>query len=176
MEIETKRLLLRPLRDDDALAMVHALNNYDVSKYLSRVPFPYTANDAAFFINLTRSYDPRSKVCAITFKCAPDELIGVVSYEDNLEFGYWLRQCCWGMGLMSEAASALVNYAFAEGGLDALNASYWNPISGHILRNLGFDETHQSVLFSKAQNRDVPVTKLRLTREVWLEKQKGRAI
>jgi RimJ/RimL family protein N-acetyltransferase len=50
-----------------------------------------------------------------------------------------------------------------------------NPNSGRILRGIGFEETHEAMNFSVAQNKDVPVTKLRLTREAWLEKQKGRA-
>jgi RimJ/RimL family protein N-acetyltransferase len=171
MEIETKRLLLRPLRNDDAAAIQRGINNFEVSKNLARVPFPYSVEDAMFFINLTRGFDPVSEVCAITFKCAPDELIGVVSYEDNLEFGYWLRECCWGMGIMSEAASALVHHAFANAKIDALNAGYWNPVSGHILRKLGFEETNQSMLFSKAQNKEVPVIKMRLTRDRWVARQ-----
>ena len=179
-EIETERLLLRALRDADAPAMALALNNYEVVKNLSPVPFPYTVEHAQFFINLQRGFDPRSAACAIAFRSAPDELIGMVSYkfDDNRgppEFGYWLRQSSWRMGIMTEAATALVKYAFETAKVDELHSGFWNPISGHILKKIGFEETHQTTIFSVAQQKDLPSTKLRLTREMWHTQQKSRA-
>ncbi|MDP8997848.1 MAG: GNAT family N-acetyltransferase [Pseudomonadota bacterium] len=182
MELETRRLLLRPLSDDDAHAMALALNNLNVSRNLARVKFPYMLEDAQAFISLQRSFDPCSKICAITFRCAPDELIGMVSYEygtngDNANFGYWLRECCWGMRLMSEAAAALVAYAFANGQVETLNSAFHtdNPKSGRILSRLGFVETHQEANFSLAQGKSVPTIQLCLTAEAWFTQQKGRA-
>jgi RimJ/RimL family protein N-acetyltransferase len=182
MELETRRLLLRPLRDDDAPAMARALNNFEVVKNLALVPFPHTLEMAQGFIVKQRSFDPRGIVSAITFRCAPDELIGMVSYgfhpaPDRFEFGYWLRQCCWNMGIMSEASTGLVDYAFATAKLDVLQSGYHtdNPNSGRILHKLGFVETHIEMNLSVAQGKDVPTAKLRLTRESWLAQQKSRA-
>ena len=171
MELETRRLLLRPLRDDDAHAMTLALNNINVSRNLARVKFPYMLEDAQAFIPLQRGFDPRSKICAITFRCAPDELIGMVSYEyglgDKPVLGYWLRECCWNMGIMSEAATAVTHHAFTHNEVETLLSGYHtdNPNSGRILRKLGFVETHQAMNFSLAQNREVLTAKLSLTRE-----------
>jgi RimJ/RimL family protein N-acetyltransferase len=174
MDIETKRLLLRPLRDDDAPAIARALKNYDVCKNLARVPFPYTLQDAAAFIALQANHEPRSKTCAIAFKCAPDELIGVVSYEyfalkDQIEFGYWLSECCWHQRLMSEAAAALVKFAFTQTETPALHAGYYleNPVSGRILQGLGFAGGRQGMSFSLAQGKEVPVIRVQLARERW---------
>ena len=181
MELETRRLLLRPLRDDDAHALTQSLNNFNVSRNLARVKFPYALEDAASFIALQKSFDPRSVVMTIAFHAAPDELIGMISYErqDNgsFNFGYWLRECCWGMRLMSEAATALVHYAFTQGGVDTLTSAFHtdNPNSGRILQRLGFAETRQELNFSLAQGTSVPTHQLRLTREDWLAQQKGRA-
>jgi RimJ/RimL family protein N-acetyltransferase len=172
MEIETRRLLLRPLRDDDAPVMARRLNNYEVSKNLGRVKFPYSLTDAEDFIAFQRAYDDRSKICAITFKCAPDEILGLVSYEyfaekSKTEFGYWLSECCWGQRIMTEAATALLDDAFTKAEMTELHASYWNPVSGHLLCNLGFQETHKAMSFCLAQNKKVPTTKLALTRARW---------
>ena len=180
MELETRRLLLRPLRDNDAPAMARALNNYEVAKNLSRVPFPYSQNEARQFILRQRGFDPQSKVRAITFRAAPDELLGVVAYEDKakgetFEFGYWLSESCWGMRIMTEAAQAMVTQAFMSDGVEALTAGYWNLISGRLLRNLGFVDTYLSSIFSLALNREVPVVRLELTRSKWLGQQKSRA-
>ena len=182
MEIETSRLLLRPLRGDDAFAMAQALNNLNVSRNLARVKHPYGVAEAKEFITIQRSFDTRSVVSAIAFRAAPDELIGMVSYEFGLDsqgatFGYWLRECCWHMGLMTEAAAELVRYAFTDGNMATLASAYHkdNPNSGRILRKIGFVETHATMSFSLAQNTEVPSVQLRLTRDVWAEKLKSRA-
>ncbi len=180
MELETKRLRLRPLRDDDAPAMARGVNNINVSRNLARVSFPNTLQQSQDFIALQRTFDPATKLCAITFRCAPDELIGVVGYEKNengeFEFGYWLRECCWKLGIMTEAATALVTHAFTQTEISLLHSSYHldNPNSGRILRRLGFIETHRAMSFSLAQNREVPVMKTRLTRDRWQAQQKSR--
>lgn len=180
MELETRRLLLRPLRDDDAPAMARALNNYEVVKNLSLVPFPYRLEHAEQFIGLQKGFDDRSMTSAIAFRAAPDELIGLISYkfepgEAHAEFGYWLHEACWGMRIMSEAAAALVAHAFSNGNAEELRSGFWNPVSGRILRRLGFEETHEAPIFSAAQNREVPAMKLRLSRSMWAEQQKSRA-
>ena len=181
MELETRRLILRPLNNEDAPAMAQALNNINVSRNLARVKFPYTLQDAEAFIARQFAFDQRSVVRAIAFKCAPEELIGMVSYETTQEgklvFGYWLRECCWHMRIMSEAAAALVHHAFAEGGVEALESAYHadNPNSGRILRRLGFIETHSEMNFSLARNQTVPTMKLSLAREDWHSQQKSRA-
>lgn len=175
MKIETKRLLLRPLCDNDAHAIAQALNNYEVAKNLARVAFPYKLEAAQDFITMQRNFDPRSVVCAIAFRAAPDELLGIASYEvdDSVcEFGYWLRQCCWHMGIMSEAAKALVEVSFSDAKLAALHSSFHidNPHSGKILEKLGFVETHQEMNYSLAQSQYVSTSKVKLTRESWAAK------
>lgn len=181
MELATRRLLLRPLRDDDAHALALGLNNLSVSRNLARVPYPYGLDDAVNFIKLQKTFDPRSVVMAIAFRAAPDELIGMTSYEwqDNgtFNFGYWLRECCWGMRLMSEAAAALVHYAFTQGGVDTLVSAFHtdNPNSGRILQRLGFSQTHEEMNFSLAQAKLVPAAQLSFTSQDWFAQQKGRA-
>jgi ribosomal-protein-alanine N-acetyltransferase len=182
MEIETRRLLLRPLRDDDAHAITLGLNNINVSRNLARVPYPYALEDAQIFIKLQKSFDPRSLVSAIAFRAAPDELIGMVTYEyginaDDAIFGYWLSESCWKMRLMSEAAAALADYAFTHGGVEKLTSAFHtdNPNSGRILQRLGFSQTHEEMNFSLAQAKLVPSAKLRLTSQDWFAQQKSRA-
>ena len=183
MELATKRLLLRPLRDDDAPAMAHSLNNLCVTRNLARVKFPYELPDAQAYIAWQRDQPLGNTTCAIAFRYAPDELIGMISYEttpgeDGARFGYWLRQCCWHMGLMSEAATAMVQHAFAKDDITILNADFHNdnPHSGRLLKALGFVAIRQAKSFSLAQQAEVPATQLRLTRETWLAQQKSRAV
>jgi len=181
MELTTRRLLLRPLRDDDARAIALSVNNLNVSRNLSRVKYPYAIEDAREFLSSAHGWDTRTRICAISFKCAPDELIGIIGYEvlqsGRFDFGYWLRECCWRMRIVSEAAPAMVINAFAVDLLDRLEAGYHtdNPHSGHILRKLGFAETGLIKEDCLAQGEAVDCIRLRLTREDWLAQQKGRA-
>ena len=181
MELLTQRLLLRPFRADDSQAVAQALNNINVARNLARVKFPYAVEDARQWFELQKGFDQRSVICAIAFRAAPDELIGTISYEYREEadaiFGYWLRECCWRMGLMTEAAAALVRHAFTEGKVSTLASAYHkdNPNSGRILRKIGFVETHETMSFCLALNKDVPSTKLRLTHEIWQAQQESRA-
>jgi RimJ/RimL family protein N-acetyltransferase len=48
--LETERLLLRPPRAADISHFVRLLNDFEVSKNLSRVPYPYTEDDACDFV------------------------------------------------------------------------------------------------------------------------------
>ena len=45
--LETARLVLRPLTKADIPALVVELNDFEVSKWLTVVPYPYRAADAA---------------------------------------------------------------------------------------------------------------------------------
>jgi len=48
--LETERLLLRPPKAADISQFVPLLNDFEVAKNLSRVPYPYTEDDACAFI------------------------------------------------------------------------------------------------------------------------------
>jgi len=46
MKLETQRLILRPPKMSDWKDVVEGLNNINVTKYLSKIPFPYKKEDA----------------------------------------------------------------------------------------------------------------------------------
>ncbi|MDE1834637.1 MAG: hypothetical protein KGH64_04830, partial [Candidatus Micrarchaeota archaeon] len=50
MRLETKRLILRDWNKNDIDDLIDGLNNYDVSKWLTLVPYPYTKKDAKNWI------------------------------------------------------------------------------------------------------------------------------
>ncbi len=179
--IETERLVLRPLRESDVEAIVTELNNYNIARNTARIPQPYHKDDAIEFLHFTKTLDRRSLVCAISPKSTPQEFWGIISYEfsvqkNDAELGYWLSEAQWGKGIMSEAAHAVVAHAFTTSKLEKLIACFHNdnPVSGRILRNLGFVEIGHCISFSKAQGKEVPVTNLHLTFATWVAKQKSR--
>ena len=172
---QTEQLTLRPLIESDAIAITREIGNFNVSRNLARVPYPYTMDDALDYLNWIKSYDQRSLVCAVELKSTPGQLIGVISYEfspseDVAELGYWFAEKYWGKGYGSQAASAMVHNAFVNDSHHRLVAAYHNdnPASARILLNLGFKPISHEKHYSKAQKIDVSSTKLSLTRNQWL--------
>ena len=168
--IETPRLILRDVDLNDVDTIVPELNNFNIARNTARIPQPYHRDDALDFLNFVKTLDERSLVCAISDSSNPSQLLGIVSYEfsveqNDAELGYWLSESYWGKGLMTEAVGAMVHHAFNTTKLEQLVSCYHNdnPVSGRILRRVGFVEVGQSTSFSKAQGREVAVTNLKLS-------------
>jgi RimJ/RimL family protein N-acetyltransferase len=176
--IETKRLLLRPLLDNDAVQIAEKINVYEISKNLARVPYPYHYSDAVEFLAWVKTLDRKSLFRVITLKENPSELLGMISIEwseqkQDAEIGYWLVESQWGKGVMTEAATAMIAEAFEHRGVGKIISCFFNenPASGKVLTKAGFEITGQCRHFSKAQNQEVPVTTVALTRTRWLSIQ-----
>ena len=169
LPIVTDRLRLRPLEPEDAQAIANLVGNWNVARWLARVPFPYTIADAEAFIVHARTGGAAADgaIAAIT---RDDQLIGLVSIEPRhhgMELGYWLGEPFWGNGYMSEAAAALVSAFFHRSDADALQAGYFegNHASARILTGLGFEACGQGQQMSLPNRRAMPDTAMRLTRE-----------
>ncbi|MEP5730911.1 MAG: GNAT family N-acetyltransferase [Sulfitobacter sp.] len=118
-EITTERLCLRMPLMSDADDIVQAVNDIEVTRWLSQLPFPYTRKDAEDFLSRQTS----GKTFMI---CHNSKVIGCIGTVG--EFGYWLSRAHWGQGIMTEAADAVLAWHFAQSSDDL--------ISGHALENL----------------------------------------
>ncbi|SFV37383.1 Protein N-acetyltransferase, RimJ/RimL family [Devosia crocina] len=116
-------------------------NNERVHRVMSRLPFPYTEDDARFFIEEVVP-SPEEKCFAIK---AGEKLIGIIGLrmeaEALPELGYWLGEPFWGQGFATEAGEAMVAAARA-GGAQGLRsrALLVNTKSRKVLEKLGFRE------------------------------------
>lgn len=116
VDLSTPRLRLRGLRTSDAPALTVGLADFEVSRWLARVPYPYDADDAAAFIDHVRH--AAVAATAVTFGIVPaeardDVVVGVVALhglDGTPEFGYWLARHWWGTGLMTEATAAVLDW------------------------------------------------------------------
>lgn len=160
--INTERLKLRPVRMDDAMAMTVAVGDIDVSRWLTRVPHPYSQDDATSFIGTAQNKFPT--YAAIE---RDDQFIGMISAGNEL--GYWLSQRFWGQGLVLEAAVAMVAQHFSDPSHTKLASGYilGNNRSRKILEILGFanDRVEKATPLSTGVETDVQ--KLTLTRARW---------
>ncbi len=163
MEIRTDRLVLRPLRRVDLAKLVDEIGNWEVARWLARVPHPYTAEDAETWLNSLSSVDFELNIYR------SNALIGGVGVTrsrsgDRYELGYWLGQSHWGQGFATEAARGLLTHARDQWQLSKIKASYMegNPASAKVLKKLGFELVGQGEIFCLARNETVSCTLLEL--------------
>lgn len=161
--LTTGRLTLRPPVAGDAEALTAALDDWDVVKWLSVVPFPYTHADADWF--LAECAAGRETSWAI---CDVDGLCGMIG-TTGTGLGYWLARRAWGQGYATEAGRAAVNHFFAKGAADSLRSGYFigNARSGRVLEKLGFRDVGPKVLPCRAQGKEMPSRDMILTRAAW---------
>ena len=138
--LRTPRLLLRPPVPADAARISLLAGDFDVASMTGTLPHPYSEQMAAEWIGSVLAGE-EGVVFAILRSGA---LIGCTGYRamaaDHAEMGYWIGKPYWGMGYASEAAKALISYAFAADGFDYLLAGHFadNPASERVIRKLGF--------------------------------------
>jgi [ribosomal protein S5]-alanine N-acetyltransferase len=122
----TERLILQEVTVADAPAYEKNFVDYEIiSQLASIVPWPYPAGGVLDFIEhqiVPHQGDDRW-VWGILLKAQPSEIIGVVDLfrkgtPENR--GFWLGRKYWGMGIMTEAVSPIMDYAFEVLGFDRL--------------------------------------------------------
>jgi RimJ/RimL family protein N-acetyltransferase len=173
--IGTRRLVLRPLRESDAAAIFALFNDWNVVRYLSSPPWPYTRAEADRYVRaaMASTDDSAETVFAITLQ---DRLIGSIGLrrwpasklqsEAGLNIGYWLGAPHWRHGYMTEALRALVNHVFALTPADAIfcGAFAENRASLRVQEKAGFFIAGETMLFSNPQARDMAHVNTVLTR------------
>lgn len=120
--LETERLVLRPLRQDDAPVIQRRFPRWEVVRHLSAVvPWPYPADGAATHMadSLQEMALGRKCLWAIVPKGGPDELIGRIDLwpddgKSRDQRGFWLDPEFQGRGLMTEAADRVTDFAFRD--------------------------------------------------------------
>ena len=60
--LNTERLLLRPLCENDLVALAAAVNNPRIVRNLLRLPWPYRLDDARSFLAYTQNLPPASAI------------------------------------------------------------------------------------------------------------------
>ena len=118
MRIETKRLVLRHWREDDAGALYKYASDPEVGPAAGWAPH----RDEADSLNVLRTVLIKPETWAITIKPS-DEAVGSIcvfpgSEErqgGEREIGYWIAKPFWGNGYVPEAVRALLSLYFAFG-------------------------------------------------------------
>lgn len=143
--IETNRLLLRLFEETDALEVARLCNNYNIYKDTLYLPYPYSIDDALSWIknHLDNFNNNKYFEFAITDK-ATGKLYGAIALSNhqkfkNGELAYWVGEEYWGNGYATEAAKAILEFAFDEKQYHKVFARYFhsNPASGKVIEKIG---------------------------------------
>lgn len=174
---ETARLVLRPLRLDDAPAVFAYASDPKVCRH-TLFNRHESILDSEHFVG---KYAPASyaekqpEPLGIVWK-ETGNLIGTCgcfwSSKPNgvMELGYALSEPFWGKGIIVEAATAVIDHVFTGYDCERLQARVLdgNAASGRVLEKLGFtlEGTLRHALFVRSVHRDVTVYSLLRTERI----------
>ena len=149
--LETARLRLLPFKAEDAKTVQLLAGNENIANKTLNIPHPYRDGVAEQWISSHRQAwrEKQALTCAIFLKSSK-QLIGAVGlpeiHDDQAHLGYWIGEAYWNCGYCTEAARALLEFAFNELKLNLIRAEHLtsNPASGRVMQKLGmcYQSTH----------------------------------
>jgi len=121
MQLETKRLILRKPKIGDWRDIVEGIGDFDVSKMLLKVPYPYTKTDAENFIKRKikkwkqKELDDYMFMIKLKIEKKVIGAVGIHKVDKFLgtgETGSWINKKYWKNGYITEAKIAINDFAF----------------------------------------------------------------
>ena len=155
IKIETERLVLKKLVDADKERLVSLIGDFRVSKTLSKVPYPYTLDDADEWLKIVDNEEFNLNIFL------NDDLIGGIGLtpteDDFYELGYWLGVEYWGQGYATESVMELLNYAKTNTPCEKFKANAFkeNVASAKVLEKNGFKRVEDREVFSISRQENV---------------------
>jgi RimJ/RimL family protein N-acetyltransferase len=151
--LTTQRLFLRAPRADDGIAYAESINDREIVKFLTKVPFPLSPKEAQNFLSRFRTPTP-DRACFI-IGTPTERLIGCITLEEELRF--WITRPHWGKGYAIEAAIAVLDWYFAQTKTQGVRCSaHWdNTTSLDVQTKLGFEQVGFDTRFSLYQQREI---------------------
>lgn len=150
-------LSLQTFSTEHKASLIHNLNSFNVTRYLSsRIPSPYTEDDAIWWI------EHGSKNGIIRAVEVDGEFAGCVGAEPGqfeyayaAEVGYWLAEPFWGKGYASKALALLIDEVQNTSEIVRLHASVFegNQTSCKVLEKCGFilEGSMQKAVFKQGE-------------------------
>ena len=163
--IRTERLTLREPDLDDAPRYALGIGEYEVARYLTPVPYPYSLAMAVDWLRQARPATPEQSTLII--ELPGHGVIGCVSLLSEL--GFWIARPHWNKGYGTEAAAALLDYHFAGCDRDVVisSAHHDNAASLAVQKKLGFVPAHREMRFSQTLQHNVDHVVTTLSRRNW---------
>lgn len=173
--VDTERLILRPIKAEDAQDLFELDNDPEVHRFLGNNPVMEIEKIQEIIKAIHSQYKKYGiGRFAVELK-ETGEMVGWsgLKYETGLEkfgnyydLGYRLKRAHWGKGIAYEAAIASLNFGFDKLDLEKIcaGAHIDNGASNHLLKKLGF--TH----LDDFAWQDEPCYWYELEKEVWAKR------
>ncbi|OEH94172.1 GNAT family N-acetyltransferase [Bacillus solimangrovi] len=146
--LNTKRLLLREIVNDDVQDVYNVFANENVTRFYGQEPLTSLDQAKQFIEFFAQSYnDKRGIRWGIELK-EEEKLIGTIGFNalslkhKRAEIGYELHPDYWRRGYATEAASEVMSYGFNKLYLNRIGAIVFleNTTSSNLLTKLGFEK------------------------------------
>ncbi|MBY0307742.1 MAG: diaminopimelate epimerase [Phycisphaerales bacterium] len=176
--LTTDRLTLRSLTQDDAAAVAALAADKRISDTTLTVPYPYLPHHASSWISTHAAGHSAgfNTVWGILDR-RTGHVVGTVGIVCNTrhntaEIGYWIGVPFWNRGYASEAAGAVLRWAFTqrEPALQRIDAHHFigNEASGRVMAKMGMLYEGLCLAAARKQGKAVDVARYAITREQWL--------
>ncbi len=151
------RILLRRIADSDAQSIYEHAQDREVSKYLSRVPYPFYLKHAKAFIREVGNKKGQYHFAIILKE--NKKLIGLIAVHHvsrkhrKALIGYWIGKKYWRRGFGTEALKLILDFSFKRLKLRRIAAKVMHPnvASSKLLEKAGF--THEGTLRKAVLNK-----------------------
>ena len=179
--IRTERLILRRFTVDDAQAMfTQWANDERVTRYLTWDAHESPEATKQLLELWCAAYENLNTYnWVMEYEGTPIGNISVVQLNEKCEYaelGYCMGYTFWNKGFMSEAAKAVIDYLFAEIGVNRVGISHAvkNPASGRVAQKCGltFEGTKREY-FKTSAGEFLDISDYGIIKSDW-EKQKAR--
>ncbi|QJW45111.1 GNAT family N-acetyltransferase [bacterium BFN5] len=145
-ELVTKRLLLRQIKEDDALLLHQYWTDPAVIEYLTLEPFKDIQETFNMIALLNSLLEFNQGIRWAITRQADHVVIGTCGFHNlkaehkRAELGYELGKPFWKQGFMAEALAAIIPYGFEILNLNRIEAfvNFGNSNSTSILQRMGF--------------------------------------
>ena len=148
MLIDDNLYLDQPNKKDKKNLVLY-LSDREIYNNTLRLPFPYTARDAEWWIRYVEENKKKSGLMLnFAIRTGDKKLIGGISYHMKYgltshkdEIGYWLAKDYWNKGIMSKVVKKFCEYGFNSLNLVRIEATVFehNLSSCKVLEKAGFE-------------------------------------
>lgn len=146
--LNTDRLMLRELTEDDALDILNCFSNPDVLRFYGQNPLANQNQVKQIIRNFSKNYEEKRGIkWGIAVK-GEGGIIGTIGFQEwsiehkRADISYALIPEQWGKGYAIEAVKKVISYGFQELNLTRIGAMVFteNESSIKLLEKLGFEK------------------------------------
>ena len=166
-KLDTQRLILRQITQEDDKSLLEVLSDEVTCKYLIHNAVNDIADIKRLITGIQRFFDEKQRIrWGIALK-QDNSLIGHCGFFDIdrsnccAEISYCLKNGLWGQGIMTEALDAMLRFGFEDYGLNRIAAKVMKGNAGSVkvMQKLGFvqEGSLRKSLYKNGQYHDLMI-------------------